>query len=471
MFIFRSLGRATGAGFIALVVSLGSSIGVASAASAEEPALTADTLFTNDRDISLDRGSALKLSTPLGESVTETVTLTATQDLTLQSVSENATPGEPFYVTRDGVCPSYFGTVTMKAGDSCTLTVVFTPSNPSGYFGRSGFVATVNGVKNSFGVNFQGNVETVVLSGVTEFGNVRIGQSSIQQLTLTNVARYDFIPAELLEGLVTSYGFSVADTTCGDVLSAGASCTIDLQFAPIYIFEASSLVYVTGTMGGYSAYSNALGITATSVEGTAELTVTPSLDFGEVAIDSSTTGTIVLSNTGEATLIFNTYDSWFSDFSGAFAFGGELPRVLQPGESAEVPVVFSASSGALGEQLSDLYITGYTQNYASADATVALRALVAEKVDPVDPGDPGNPASPVKPVPPTGPESTRPEQNEATVPTVSVQNKASAAAADSKLAVTGANVSLAAMGAALLLSVGVVTLWAARRQRSATPLP
>ncbi|QIM19528.1 choice-of-anchor D domain-containing protein [Leucobacter coleopterorum] len=478
---FRFLSRAVSAVLVALLVAAAFLLGTASASFAEDQPVTSDSLFSNDRGISLEK-DYFEMSTPYGETDTQTITLTATQDLTLRASGEYTTPGDSFYITRAGVCPGYFGTVTMKAGDSCTLTIVFTPSSPASYWGGPSFVATVNGVSTDFGVHLHGNVETVVLSGSTDFGAVRLGESRTEQLALTNVARYDFTPAELLRYLATYAGFSVAHTSCGDVLAAGATCTIDLQFAPVYTFDASSYSYATGNMNGYDVYSNGLRIVGSGSEGNVGLTATPTVDFGSVSESAQASGTIVLTNTGEERLTFNTYNGWFSDYSGAFTIAGDLPAALEPGESAEVQVAFSASLSSIGEHVSDYNLTGYTSNYTAASVTTALHALVTSDAAPVVPPAPTDPPTPTDPdVKPTVPPQTGPtEKGPITAPPVTepADETASAAAeapsegkspsaVETMLATTGTGGSLAAtVGVATLFgAAGAGIIWLSRRRR------
>lgn len=476
------MSRAVSTVVVTLIVAGGASIGVASASYADDGTVTEDSLFSNDRGMSLDK-DYFEMSTPFGESETQTITLTATQDLTLRAAGEYSTPGDSFYVTRAGVCPGYFGTVAMKAGDSCTLTIVFTPSTTGSYWGGPSFVATVNGVSHDVGLNIHGNVETVVLSGPTDFGAVRIGESRTEQLTLTNVTRYDFIPTELLNYLAGYYGFSVANTSCVDTLAAGASCTIDLQFAPLYNFDVSSYAYATGTVNGQNAYSNGLSFVGSGSEGTVGLTATPIVDFGSVSEKSQASGTIVFTNTGEERLTFSDYSGWFSNYSGAFALAGSVPTALESGESAEVPVTFSAEFASVGEQLSDYNITGYTSSYTAVSATVALRALVTADEAVVDPTDPPKPVDPeVKPVNPVNPDPQVDPPADAADPgspadpadktpaaePVVAQPEESASPTENKsaLATTGAEAPLVGLGAATLLGLaGVVGLWLARRAR------
>ncbi|NIH53546.1 choice-of-anchor D domain-containing protein [Lysinibacter cavernae] len=477
----------------AIIVAAGLSFGVGAAASAEEPAVTSDTFFTNDRGLTL-QSDYLEMSTPFGEATTQTITLTATQDLTFRAASEYPTPGDSFYVTRAGVCPGYFGSVAMKAGDSCTLTIVFTPSTTASYYGGPSFTATVNGVTTPIGIHLHGNVETVVMDGPINFGTVRLGDSETLQYTLTNVARYDYTVTELFSGLATYYGFSIAGTSCGSVLPAGATCTIDLDFAPIYNFEASTYVYSTGTMDGQRAYSNGMYTKGTGSEGVVGLTATPTVDFGAVAEGETANGVMTLTNTGEVRLTFNTYNGWFSNYSGAFALVGELPAALEPGASVDLPVVFSADGAEVGEQTSDYNVTGYTSAYTAANAQVSLRALVeagsspGDPVDPVDPTDPGVPVDPtgplvptepVAPTPPPTPETKLPAVDEIVVPAVTPGDaaqqtqpaSAASTAAAGSLAVTGTHDSVAGLSALLLVAVGASALYFGRRSRQANSAP
>ncbi|MFC4225053.1 choice-of-anchor D domain-containing protein [Lysinibacter cavernae] len=416
--------------FSMLVIATGISAGMSTAAMAEEPAATADTFFTNDKGISLDSGY-LVFATPYSKPVTETLTLTATQDLTLESTTEYPTPGDRFHITRTGVCPTSFGTVTMRTGDSCTLNIDFTPEMVRYFYGETDFTITANGVTTDFSVGFQAHVQTVVLTGDATFGSVPFGTSVTSQIEFANITDYDFHITDLLVNMSPSYGLSIQATTCGTVIAAHATCTLDLQFQPEHTFDINRQVFARGTIEGKNAISSAIEVSARGDEGPVSLTATPSVDFGTLEPESSATDTITITNTGEIALGLFTDYSWFNDTTGNFTIEGSLPETLEPGSAVDVSVRFTAPADSEGEHLSKLNLVSFTPNFSYADASVALRANVASKDSPVTPTTPETPSEtldpqqpefpvapeqPVIPAPPVAPESILPEEETVIVP-------------------------------------------------------
>jgi hypothetical protein len=92
---------------------------------------------------------------------------------------------------------------------------------------------------------------------VLDFMLTEIGVPAIRVLTVHNVtasAIANVVPA------VTGDGFAIAATTCGALLDADASCTIDVGFAPAALGAASGTLEVTG--GGHLSSAAVLGVGA-----------------------------------------------------------------------------------------------------------------------------------------------------------------------------------------------------------------
>ena len=195
--------------------------------------------------------------------------------------------------------------VTILPGASCPLTVTFTPQSSS-----SGIRASALEISS----NASTSLEFVSLVGVSSpstltfaqsplsFGTVLVGSTTSLNLQLTNSGS-SAITFGILSASTTltaaSDDYTVSSGTCpkpGAQLAAGASCSIQIAFAPT----------LTGTLTGTlsiasSASTLPLTVVLTGVGAQSHLQVSPSsLSFGSIAIDAPANLSLTLANTGTA---------------------------------------------------------------------------------------------------------------------------------------------------------------------------
>lgn len=108
-----------------------------------------------------------------------------------------------------------------------------------------------------------------------------------------------------------------------------------------------------GGQGSNTASNGAPGPSPTPVPGTASLTATPSsLAFGSIVLNSTSSQSIKLTNTGQAGVTISQ-----DTVSGAaFSTGITTPLTLNAGQSVNVPVVFKPS--VAGSQSGTLVFSG-----------------------------------------------------------------------------------------------------------------
>src|SRR5207302_5627199 len=166
--------------------------------------------------------------------------------------------------------------LTLAAGQSSTLSVQFAPTATGSV---SGSVSLVSNAPNS--------PSTIALSGTgvqpqlsvtppsVSFGNVLVGSTGVQNVTLTNSGGASLTIAQ---GNFTGAGLSISGLTFPLTLAAGQSSTLSVQFAPT----------ATGSVSGsVSLVSNAANSPSTiALRGAGvqpQLTITPaSVSFGNV---------------------------------------------------------------------------------------------------------------------------------------------------------------------------------------------
>lgn len=498
------------------VLTLGVAGTTAMSAHADDAALNANDLFTNDIGNDLTNGwDFVEFHTPLGDIETKTITLTATRDLTLSTQGEMNRPGSGSAVTgqRSGTCPPYFGSVAMKAGQSCTITFVYTAtlSNMS-YFAGQNFRATIAGQNVDFSVGVNAMSTTMTINTPIDFGTVKQSSTGTQQVTVTNVTRFPITLNDVASQQIP-WDMLLALESC-PTIDAYASCTMDLAWTPTYDNPAmSNYFYLTGTIdGGQKAMSNSSSLKGVAKGLVTSLSVTPSLDFGSLDPDTASTLDISFTNDGETDMVLNSWALYFSD--SRFSTPTELPLTIPSGTTATLPVTFAGSPDS-GPVSSSLSISAYTADYSGyAGLSVSLAANVNE-LAPVDPTDPTTqdptptdpttppvvptppvaPPTPVTPVtPPVEPVAPQPEpttvtqepeltpdpaiarQEASSVPTAasdesasdaapaSIAKKSADAASTAELASTGSQSSSLLPWALALTMTGLIALFALRRR-------
>lgn len=166
------------------------------------------------------------------------------------------------------------------------------------------------------------------------FGNVNTGSATTLTVTLSNTGGGSMSISQLS---VSGAGFSVSGFTTPATLAAGAAATLSVSFAP------SSATSYSGTLSITSNASNSIltiPLSGTGVQASqAQLTANPaSINFGSVNTGSSSTQTITLSNTGNASATINLVSESGSGFSlGAFT----SPYTLAVGATVSLNVIFS----------------------------------------------------------------------------------------------------------------------------------
>ena len=171
----------------------------------------------------------------------------------------------------------------------------------------------------------------VLLSGTVSFGDQIVGaNSAAQPVTLTNYGGNTLS--------ITNVGISGTDTsqftqtnTCGNSLGGGASCSIDVTFAPTKIGPRKALLSVFDSAAGSPQIARLTGA------GTIASFSPPTLDFGRVSIASSATLTTTLTNTGNVVIKLSSISATGAGYSETNSCGS----TVQPGGTCTITVTFA----------------------------------------------------------------------------------------------------------------------------------
>jgi glucose/arabinose dehydrogenase len=201
-------------------------------------------------------------SVTLGNSsVTQTFNITNAGGGTLALAT--LTPGglNPGDFTRTGTCAN--GT-TLTASQSCTVTYQFTPAQVGA---RSASLAVATNGGNA-GVTLAGTGTDPVPPGFAvtpnalDFGSVLIGSTSVQQtITVRNTGTATLTLAGVLVQGSHPGDFLLAGTCApGQVLAAGATCTLDMKFRPLAAGSRTASVVLAYGAAGTSVSAVLAGI-------------------------------------------------------------------------------------------------------------------------------------------------------------------------------------------------------------------
>jgi hypothetical protein len=224
--------------------------------------------------------------------------------------------------------------MTLGPGQSTAFTVSFAPG---GAGSASGDISVVSNAANS--------VSTVTLTGMgvqpqisvapasVSFGTVTVGQTSSQTVTLSNAGGANLNITQLAG---PGTGFSLSGLALPFTLAPGKSTAFTLSFTPTSgASSAGSLMLVSNA----PTSPTAIPLSGTGSAQVLQLTPsTTSLSFGSQALNASSTQSVTLTNTGNATVSISQVNVTGSGFT----LNGSAPIVtLSAGQAASFSVTFT----------------------------------------------------------------------------------------------------------------------------------
>lgn len=288
-------------------------------------------------------------SSTVGTATTGNVTITAGIDpATISSFSTTALTG--FTVQSSGLSFP----IHLAAGDSVDVPIRFLPTKP----GPVGSTLTANtgrgAVTFAIAADALASGPWLKLSpAAVTFGSTVYKTTGRASLTIANQGN-----AQLLINSVSSLPTGVAlqsGITFPIHVPSGSSVALGLTWKPSAVGSLKSSITLR-TNGGEAAASRTVGLLGFSVK-PGHLTLSPgaSLSFGSVKVGSHLSKTLVLRNTGGATVTLTKYKP---PVGGAFRQSGSLDEggKIAPGKSVKVNFVFTPTFK--NSVSSSLYVTG-----------------------------------------------------------------------------------------------------------------
>jgi Abnormal spindle-like microcephaly-assoc'd, ASPM-SPD-2-Hydin len=272
---------------------------------------------------SLDHG-AQKVGT-VGPPLTTTLRNDGALPLRVSPVSSSSSE---FTATTTCVTPA-----GIAPGATCAVSVTFRPTVK----GPRSATVTVesNGVGSPHAISVSGIGTAPVIAldpAAIDFGDVRTHTIAKRTISVTNVGDAGSTGlAVAVEGTAMS-----ATNGCAGTIAIGASCAIEVSFAPSARGAVTGKVTVTGD--GYNLPIEA-PLAGRGVAPVIQVSAA-TLSLGAVKVGSSTEAPLTISNVGELPLLLASITT-----SGEFSHASACGDAVAPGASCEVVVTFTPLDG------------------------------------------------------------------------------------------------------------------------------
>lgn len=239
-------------------------------------------------------------TTDVGSSDTQTfvVTNNGSGDLDLTAILISGANAGQFSINQDNCS----GTVVAAFGGTCNVDVTFRPAL-DGSLNAVFNVISTNSAGNAASFSADATLSSIAFSPVT-FSNTEVGQSDVQNITLTNNGNSSISVLGLSLSGVNPSQFQISQDNCSGQILAGSgagTCSVAISFNPqaVGIFLAN--LNLLSSAGVSSTSFNATGITAA----TPLLSLSASsLSYNTAALNTaSAPQTLTLGNNGNANLV------------------------------------------------------------------------------------------------------------------------------------------------------------------------
>ncbi len=308
-------------------------------------------------------------SLTVNTAATKTVTLTSSGSSAL-TVSAASISGSGFSIV-SGSLPA-----TLNPGQSTSLTVQFKPTTTGTLSGQLTISSdSTTGGTSVVALGGTGAAATspqlTLSAGSLAFGSVTVNTATTKTVTLTSSGT---AALTVNAASITGAGYSIISGTLPATLSPGQSMALTVQFKPTTTGSLSGQLTVSSNSSTGSTSTVALSGTGAAAPNP-QLTVSGSLAFGSVTVNTATTQAVTLTSSGTSDLTVNGASITGAGFS---IVSGSLPATLSPGQSVSLTVQFKpTTTGTLSGQL-----TISSNSSSGSTSTVALSGTSTAAANP-----------------------------------------------------------------------------------------
>lgn len=356
------------------------------------------TTLTLDQGITvLVTGTTLPQPTGIGQSVNPSLTLTpttitfpnavpvtSTSNIT-QTITVGNAGAQPFPLTL-ALTGDFTDTTNCPAilpgNQTCLILVTFAPSHPGT---RQGLLSVTAGTATTPAyVSLSGTGTAILPSGTLDFGNVLVGQPSVQWYkisqsftTLTASTSSPQFATILVEDTGFGHGQTPSTAFAPSYTGTCANCWLGVQFTPTQTGPETATLNLSSTTSGNASPVTLTGI---GIPSTGLLLTPTTQDFGPIPVNSHSAPTLfTLTNQTPATITFTT-----PTITGDFTLSPTTPTggqpctgTLAPTVSCFLQIAFAPTTtgprtGTLTLQTSASTLTAPLTGFGSPDTGLAL---------------------------------------------------------------------------------------------------
>jgi hypothetical protein len=281
-----------------------------------------------------------------GSSSSQTITLSNT-GTTSFTISQISTSGSGF--SASGLSPP----LALAGGQTAQVTITFAPTAAGSASGTVTITSTASNPSVTVGVTGTASTpqpQITVSPTSVNFGNVDVGQSNSQSITVSNPGN---AALNITQATVSGTAFSLSGLTLPLAINPGQSAVWTASFSPASATSFTGSISITSNAASSPA---TVAVSGTGVQGL--LGTSPSsLSFGNVLVGSSGSQTVTLTNSGSASLTVTQ-----ANVSGAgYSLSGlSLPLTLSVGQNASFSVGFAPT--AAGSATGSVSLTSNASN-------------------------------------------------------------------------------------------------------------
>ena len=325
------------------------------------------TSATSSPQLTVNPGSLTFDDVTVGSTSTQPVTLASTGTEPVEITSAAVTGGAGFTISGASF------PLTLDPKQTITLQVHFTPKN-TGIANGTLEIHSNSSASSMAAVGLTGTGTTETTPALTvnpaslSFGNITVGSSSTQALTLASTGT---APVQVTAAAISGAGFTVSGDSFPVTINPKQTVTLTVQFKPTTAGAITGKLAVSSNSSTNPAV--AIGLSGTGTTETAPtLAVNPgSLSFGNVTVGSSATQSVALASTGTAPVKITAAAI---NGTGFTVSGASFPVTLSPKQVVTLSVQFkpTTSGAAIGR------LTLSSDSSSNSTATISLTGTGTE---------------------------------------------------------------------------------------------
>ena len=260
---------------------------------------------------------------------------------------------------------------TLTAGQSLSFNVKFAPTTGGGATGSIIFTDNAPGSPQTLSLSGSGvatNATLIANPGSFAFGNVVVGSTSSQTITLSNSGNAS---VTISQASLSGAGFAISGLATPNTIAAGQNTTFTAQYIPTVTGNASGTITITS-----NASNPSLTIPLTGIGTQGRLSASPaSINFGSLVTGASASVAVTLTNTGTASVVVSS-----GSVSGAgFSISGlAAPVTLNAGAGTSFTAKFAPTT--VGNASGSISIAS---NAPNSPLTIALSGIATAPPQPL----------------------------------------------------------------------------------------